>query len=202
MLYVKDNVIVEHNVRTDEITSIQNCNDRSLSYSYCPTGRWLAFTKSAPRPSENPNQIYVSIINGGDYDLFLLSLENCTESRITHCGYISNPVWNYSGDTLFFNNKDVPYYATAFDLSEPQVGVTNHLKNITVADYAKSVDGVFPYIRNCQILLVSTTTLKPLKYIVKDRGRYSDVTMSKDGSYIAYTIKKNGIKRIYLIKNE
>ena len=141
-------------------------------------------------------------INGGDYDLFLLSLENCTEIRITHCGYISNPVWNYSGDTLFFNNKDVPYYATAFDLSEPQVGVANHLKNITVADYAKSVDGVFPYIRNCQILLVSTTTLKPLNYIVKDRGRYSDVTISNDGSYIAYTMKKNGVKRIYLIKYE
>ncbi len=201
LLYVKNKEIIEHNVQTDEITSIQNCNDRIHSYSYCPTGNWFASIKSFPRTSDNPNEIIVSM-NGADYDLFIFSLETDKEIRITHSGNISNPVWNYSGDTLFFNDKDVPYSATEFDLSEPQVGVANHLKNITVWDYTKSVDGVFPYIRNCQIYLVSTTTLKPLNYIVKDRGRYSDVTMSKDGNYITYTMKKNGVKRIYLIKNE
>lgn len=162
-------------------------------------GKWLAYVKSVPRVSENPNEIIITLGNE-NYELFIQSLQNGNEKRITFEGEVSVPIWKLTGDTIFFYMHDVLHYATDFDSVTPVIGVAKHLDNISIWDYANSVDNSFVYKLDCQIVLIDLSTLKPVKYILKRRDRYENIRMSNDGKYITYTVKKGNNRKLYLIE--
>jgi Tol biopolymer transport system component len=202
LLYEKDHKFInEHNVTTNESSQIMYMENRYLGYSLSSTGNWLASVKEVPRQSENPNAIIVSYKNQA-YDLFILNLQDRKERRITTEGYVSGPWWKSSGDTVFFYMDDLAHYAFVSDTGSINYGFAKHLNEITIRDYLNCVDGRFPYIQNCQILLVDLATMKPIKFLVKKRGRYDNVKTSSDGKYIIYTQEKQNKFKIYLIEDD
>jgi hypothetical protein len=60
---------------------------------------------------------------------------------------------------------------------------------------------MFIYKLDCKLVLVDLVTLKPLKYVIKKADRYEDITMSKDGRYTIYTLRKNKHDKIYIVEN-
>ena len=68
--------IYKHNIHTDSI--IQLYNFRIASRTYCPKGKWIAYTKSVQHYSEDGTPIIYPA--GGEYDLFILSLKNLKET--------------------------------------------------------------------------------------------------------------------------
>ena len=202
LAYIKDHKrICEYNVITNEYSQIKYMDNRYRGYSYSPTGNWLAFVKSVQRKAEDPNVILVFFENE-EHDLFIQSLHTGRERRITTEGSVSGPWWKSTGDTIFFYMNDVAHYVTRLDEASPEYRVAEHLEKITIRDYTNCVNGRFPYINHCQLILVDLVTLKPVKFILKKRGRYNNIRMSNDGKFIVYTLKKQHKTKVYLIENE
>lgn len=205
----KDNTLIyeksygrfyRHNIETDEISQLTDNESRYLYFSFCPKGKWISYVKSIPRKSDNPN-ITVGSFEGEDYELYVKSIPDGIEKRITYDGEVHNPIWNRTGDTIFFYLNRKPYFATNFDFDKPIYGIANNLEKISIWDYTSIVDNKFVYKYDCQLILINVLTLKPEKYILKDRDRYESIELSADGKLTVYTIKKLDKEKLYLIEN-
>lgn len=192
--------IYEHNFESNDIKIISNHNSRYIDFSYNPYGKWIAFVESALRESDDSNVLHVSM-EGDNYELFIFSIDNNKEKRITHLGNVNGPVWNLSGDTIFFYSNGTAYYATNFNLDKPTYAEAKQIGKTSVWDYANSVNNKFIYKLDGKLLLVDMATLKPIKYVIKKPGRYEDIAMSKDGRYTVYTLIKDKQDKIFIIEN-
>lgn len=192
--------LYEHNFVSNEIKILSNPNSRYLQFSYSSNGKWIAFIQCVPIKSSNTNELNVSM-EGEDYELFILSIDNNKEKRITHLGNINNPVWDLSGDSIFFYSNSTAYYATDLNLDKPTYAIAKQIGKTSIRDYANSVNNKFIYKLDCKLVLVDLVTLKPLKYIIKKPDRYEDIAMSKDGHYTVFTLNKNKQDKIYIIEN-
>lgn len=190
-----------YNIKTNEAVKLTDNNFRFLYFSYCPKGNWISYVKPVPRNSDKTNEIIVCM-EDQCYELFVKSLDNGNEKRITHEGSVSSPNWNRTGDTIFFYLNRKPYFTTGFDLDKPVYGQAKHLENINIWDYSNIVDNKFVYKNDCQLMLINALTLKPEKYILKERGRYENIELSNNGKLIVYTIKKKDKEKIYIVENE
>jgi tricorn protease-like protein len=203
ILFYVDNSkqIYYYDIITDNASKIRYNYSLDIGYGYCPTGKWLAYVKAAPRKSENPNEIIVPYRNQA-HELFVFSLQTGREKRITYEGYVSALQWKSTGDTLFFYMNDLPYYAIGFEDGSPRYGYARHLHKITIQNYTNCINGRFPYINHCQILLVNLANMKPVKFILKKWGRYNNIRMSNDGKFIVYTLEKQHNSKIFFIEIE
>ena len=191
----------KHNIETDELSPLTDNESRYLYFSYCPKGKWVSYVKSIPRKSDNPN-IMSGLLKGMTTNCMLNQYSGGIETRITYDGDIHNPIWNRTGDTIFFYLNRKPYYATNLDLDKPIYGLANHLDKINIWDYTSIVGNKFAYKYNCQLFLVNALTLKPEIYITKKRNRYENIELSADGKLIVCTLKKQGKEKIYIIEIE
>jgi hypothetical protein len=201
LVYEKNfNQLYEHNFVSNEIKILSHSNSRYRQFSCNSDLKWIAFIQLAPPKSNNTNELVLSM-EGEDNELFILNLNNGKEKRITNLGNVNSPIWDLSGDTIFFYSNGTAYYATDLTLDKPTHAVAKQIGKTSIWDYANSVNNRFIYKLDCKLVLVDLVTLKPLKYVINKPDRYEDISISKDGRYTIFTLKKNKQDKIYIIEN-
>lgn len=201
LVYEKDyRAINEYNAVTNETKVLIDDGCRLSDFMYCPAGEWVSYIKPVQRISDDPNVVYASF-EGGDYQLFVRSLITGKEKQVTSEGNVNRPVWKLAGDTIFFYIQSQAYFATNFNAPQSEYGITKYLDSYNINDYAHAVNNQFLVKHDCQLFLVNSLTRKPIKYILKKPGRYSDYSISGDGKYVVYILEKNRKSQMHLIKN-
>ncbi len=205
--YLKDNnQIFKKNIKTHKEQAITKTGT-FLDFQISPDNKWIAYTSSEVWYEQKKDSLEIPIvfasINGQDQDLCLLSMDGKVKKYITKIEkYVHTPCWSENGDTLFFNIENSTYFATQLADDTIKYQPAENLNSISLTDYQRIENGLFPLKRNCKIYAIDKNTLIP-KYVLNEKpGRYGDILFSHDLKYFIYTKQdfKNSDKNLWIQK--
>ncbi len=208
--YFKDfKYICKKNIKTGQEIRITENPGEYDNFQISPDNKWIAYTSSEVWYAQRKDSLEIPIvfasINGQDQDLCLLSMDGKVKKYITKINkYVHTPCWSENGDTLFFNIESSTYFATQFEDDTIKYQPAEKLNSISLTDYQRIENGIFPLKHNCRIYAIDKNTLTP-KYVLYEKpGRYGDIVFSPDLKYLIYTKQafKNSDKNLWIQKLE
>jgi len=177
-------------------------------FQLSPDKKWIAYQSSEMWPSQDSlgNQMFYASINGQGQNLCVMSMDGKEKKFFKKAWtYYSIPYWTEHSDSIFFYISDQKYVATNLNTHEIDYSPYHGLNNMSLSDHQKVIDGTFPFIYHCQVFEVDKSSLKPIKVLINDLGRYRDVYFSHNKRYLIYSKaeSKHGIYSLWIktIKN-
>jgi hypothetical protein len=206
LVYFKDfEHIYKNNIDTGEELRITENPYRYDNYQMSPDKKWIVYQSSEmwPRRDSIGNPILYASINGQGQNLCLISLDGKNKKYFDKAWkYYYKPTWTPNSDTIYFYISAKKYFATHFSNDIIKFYECSTLQNLSLWEYEKINNGSFPFIYNCQILDIDANSLIPIRFLIKERGRYRDIYFSHNKKYLVYskTDKKHGDYSIWIKK--
>ena len=194
--YFKEpNRFYKKNIKTHEEKLFTNNSYINEQSQISPDFKWIAYTSSeiwdTPEPKKDSlGRIHLKInfMDGQGQELCLMSTDGTKRKFITKSGrYVNTPCWSAKSDTLYFYIDKAKCYAT--DLNNDTIMYCSMLdpNKISLFDYRKVVEGIFPIRVGCKIVGVDIHTSK-LKYILlNEPGIYENLALSNKLKYLVFT---------------
>lgn len=207
--YYKDSEhIYKKNIYSNIQTRITTVPNQYGKFQISPNKEWILYQSSEmwPKLDSLGNQIMYATTDAGEgQNLCILSIDSKVKNFfkkdwICYC----NPLWTKNSDSILFNIRDYKYCATDLNKKEIDYSKFELLDSVSLADYGKVVGSSFPLVYRGQILEIDINSLKPIRILVAQHGRYKDVFFSHSKDYLIYssTDKKDGEYQIWIKKLE
>ncbi|MDA3816449.1 MAG: hypothetical protein PF486_03665 [Prolixibacteraceae bacterium] len=208
IVYFKDfEHIYKKNINTGVEIKITDNPYRYDHYQLSPDKKWIIYASSEMWPTQDSlgNPILRMSINGQGQNLCLISVDGKIKKYFDkEWKYYYKPTWTPNGDSIYFYISAKKQIVT--DISKDIINFeeSDLLENLSLWEYEKINKGSFPYSQNCRVLDVNAETLSPIQFLIKERGRYRDLTFSNNKKYLVYskTDKKRGDCSLWIMKIE
>lgn len=206
LVYFKDfEHIYKKNIKTGEEIRITEKPYRYDDFQLSPDKKWIIYQSSEMWPTQDGlgNPILYSSIDGQGQNLCMISINGKVMKFFDKdWKYYYKPTWTSNGDTLYFYISAKKYIATNFSTDIIKYCETDLLKNLSLWEYEKIKNGTFPFSQNCQILDINAKTLTPIRFLIKERGRYREEYFSHNKEYLVYskTENKHGNYSLWIMK--
>ena len=206
LIYFKDfDHIYKKNITTGEEIRITENPYRYDHYQLSPNKKWIIYQSSEMWPTHDSlgNPILRMSINGQGSNLCMISIDGTVKKYFDKdWKNFYKPTWSPNGDTVYFNISAKKYIATDFSPDIIKFSECNSLQNLNLWEYEKINQGSFPYSYHCQILDINANTLIPIRFLIKERGRYRDIYFSHNKKYLVYskTNKRYGDYSLWIMK--
>ena len=114
------------------------------------------------------------------------------------------PIWQNSGDTLFFHHINHRYYATDFDAKKPTFKPADHLNNISIMDYTKAYNDKTTIVWHSKVYLFDLKENKVVQAIMPKPGYYSNQSLTPDLKKMVFVQNTDGHRNkiIYVVDIE
>jgi len=209
IMYFKDfEHIYKKNIHSDVEVRITNKPYRYDDFQLSPNKKWIIYQSSEMWPTQDSlgNSILYASTDGAGENLCVMSIDGKEKKFFKKdWTYYSNPCWSENNDSIFFYISDQKYVATNLNNHEINYYPYNFLQNISLKDNQKNIDGTFPFIYHCQVFEIDKSSLKPIKILINDIGRYRDVYFSHNKQHLIYskTDHNNGAYDLWIksVKN-
>lgn len=187
--------IYKKNIKTNEeklIATIPGMNDQS---QISPDFKWIAYTSEeiwdTPKPKKDclgRIPFKINFIDGQGQELCLVSTDGKKKKFITKSGrYGNTPCWSAKSDTLYFYIDKSKYFATNLNNDTIMYSPLHNPNTISLFDYRKVVDGIFPFKVGCKIVGIDLHTCKPKYILLDEAGKYDNMVLSNRLKYLVYT---------------
>jgi Tol biopolymer transport system component len=206
IVYFKDfEHIYKQNINSGEVVKITDKPYRYDNYQLSPDKKWIIYQSGEMWPTQDSlgNPIFRMSINGQGRNLCMISVNKKIKKYFDKdWKYYYKPTWTPNSDSVFFYISAKKYLATDFSTEIIKFSETNLLQNLSLWEYEKIRNGSFPFSHNCQILEINAKTLIPIRFLIKERGRYRDLNFSNNKKYLVYskTNKKHGDYSLWIMK--
>ena len=206
IVYFKDfEHIYKKNIKTREEIRITKEPYRYDLYQLSPDKKWIIYPSSEMWPAKDSlgRPILYASINGQGENLCMISIDGKVKKYFDKdWAYYYKPTWTPNNDSVFFYISAKKYLATDFSTDIIKFSETKLLQNLSLWEFEKITKGSFPFRHNCQILDINANTLSPIRFLIKERGRYRDLNFSNNKEYLVYskTDKKYGDYSLWIMK--
>ncbi len=164
-------------------------------FQISPDFKWIAYTSEeiwdTPKPKKDSLgriTFKINFTDGQGQELCLVSTDGNKKKFITKSGrYINTPCWSAKSDTLFFYIDKAKCFATNLNNDTIMYSPVHHPNTISLFDYRKVVDGIFPIRVGCKVVGIDLHTCKPKYILLDEAGTYYNMVLSNRLKYLVYT---------------